>query len=34
MQADTLILGVQHGTCRFTFNEIADLARQAGDLVV
>jgi len=32
--ADTLILGVQRGDCRFTFNEIGDLALEQGDLVV
>jgi len=29
-----LILGVQRGACRFTFNEIGDLALEQGDLVV
>jgi voltage-gated potassium channel len=32
--ADTLILGVQRGERRFTFNEIGDLPLERGDLVV
>ena len=32
--AGTLILGVQRGDRRFTFNEIGDLALEQGDLVV